>query len=104
MRRHAREVERQTKEVTQRSLPMAVLPVASRRSNTPAADWSEKTAAKTAYKIDILHQGQRRKAADRVIKAPRDQQALIAVRQNEDPAAPSDEPLHSPRPGCGVVQ
>ena len=84
--------------------------LANRRSDVETSieelerDPDESASAEAAYEIDILHQGQRRKAADRVIKAPRDQQALIAVGQSQIPAAPSDDPLHSAGPGCGVVQ
>ncbi len=101
---HCRDIAYVSEEVAQRSLRIAVLPVASRRSNTPAADGGETAAAEATYEIDILHQGQRCKAADRVIKAPRDQQALIAIGQSQIPAAPSNDPLHSASPGRGIVQ
>src|SRR6516165_4572018 len=67
-RRHAAEIEREAHQVAQRPAEITVSPIASRRSNAARPDAGEAAAAEAAPEIDILHQGQWRKAADIVVE------------------------------------
>ena len=69
-----------------------------------AADAGETAAAEAAHEIDILHQRQRRKPADRVVERAGDQQALVAIGQRQHAAAPGDDALEPPRRAARVVQ
>ncbi len=61
-------------------------------------------AADAAHKIHILHHRHLRVAAERPVARARNQQALIAVRQAEDAAAPGDERLDASRLGGRIVE
>ena len=60
--------------------------------------------AEPAHEIDILHQRDRGKAADRVIERAGDQQPLVAIGQRQNPATPGDDPLQPPRRRGGIVE
>ena len=61
-------------------------------------------AADAPHQVDVLHQGEGAKAAQRLIKFGRDQQALVAVGQTEHPVAPGHPAREAPGAGAVVVE
>src|SRR5215813_9070004 len=66
--RHSGKIERETQQVAQWPAQVAVAMVATRRGDTADSDTCQTVTPEAAREIDIFHQRQWRKAADRVVE------------------------------------
>ena len=90
LRRNAPVVGQEAGQVSERAAEVAVAAEALGARDGRRVQHRDAPPPEPAHEIDILHQGDRREPAHGVVKRARNEKALVAIGQAEQPAAQRD--------------
>src|ERR671918_125608 len=103
-RRHAKKIEEHAAEIAQAPRKVAFAAIALSARDRARFQHRELPTLEPAHQIHVLHQRQRAEAAQAIIEVPRDEEPLISVRQSEQLAAETNQPLDEARHDAIIIE